>query len=100
MSVIDDLVSHLARHHWEPIDLVRDDDRLALYPLHGKIGVGFTLWKREPSRGWVVVVNGHWEATVSGNSLGGQTVAKFGTPLNLSPAVRRRIQRLLREDRR
>ena len=100
MSVIDEMIERLADHHWEPLEIERDSDRLELYPLHGKTGVGFTLWQRRPSLGWTVVVNGHWEAVLSGTAIGGQTVARFGVPLALPLGVRRRMRRLLRSDRR
>jgi len=100
MTVIDDLVEHLANHHWEPLTIERDDDRLELVPLHGKVGVGFTLWERRPPHGWAVVVSGHWEAVLSGTAIGGQTFARFGVPLELRAEVRRRMRRLLRSTRR
>lgn len=100
VSIIDDMVEHLASRRWEPLDVVAENDRLELYPLHGKVGVGFTLWQREPPADWTVVVNGHWEAVVSGNTIGGLTAAKFGAPVAIPFRARRRIQRLLHTARR
>lgn len=88
MSLADDLVQTLEGRAGKPVEITQEGHRLEVYPIHSKLGAGFTLWRR--------AADGTWQVALSGHTEHGNILAPEGeTRLPLSKEMERMIARLL-----
>ncbi|HET7036339.1 MAG TPA: hypothetical protein VFI42_11720 [Thermomicrobiaceae bacterium] len=88
VSTADDLLSFMEHRHWVPAILAGEQYVLEVNNVHGRIDVGFVLWRRLP--------NGEPELITSGHSANGRLWGGQNQPMRLSDELQQAISSLLR----